>query len=68
MFYFQFTRREENISFFHPFFQQQWIKMGDSEDSRKIWEKLVLNTERNVDEVMEFYVEWAKTVSDPISI
>ena len=34
---------------------------GDG-DSRKIWEKLVLNTDRNVEEVMEFYVEWAKTV------
>ena len=38
--------------------------MSDSEkDSRKIWEKLVINTERSPEEVMEFYVEWAKTVN-----
>ena len=34
-----------------------------SGESKKIWEKLVLNTERGVDEVMKFYVEWAETVS-----
>ena len=36
--------------------------MSDAGDSRKIWEKLVINTERSPEEVMEFYVEWAKTV------